>query len=127
MPLPPGARLGPYEIVGAVGAGGMGEIYRARDRLVRDVAIKVLSSQLSDRPELRERFEREAQAISKLNHPYICTLHDVGEAPGPPAAGGEPETIRFLVMEYLEGETLHSGRCCTRCSPAGRPSRASPR
>ena len=92
----PGFRLGPYEIVAPLGAGGMGEVYRARDtRLGRDVAIKVLSEHLSS-PEGRQRFEREAQAISQLSHPHICGLHDVGNQDG----------TEYLVMEYLEGETL---------------------
>ena len=97
MPLASGTKLGPYEITGAIGAGGMGEVYRARDtRLDRIVAIKVLPAHLSDRPELRERFEREAKTIASLNHPHICVLHDIGHQDG----------IDFLVMEYLEGETL---------------------
>jgi hypothetical protein len=97
MALSAGARLGPYEILAPLGAGGMGEVYRARDiRLDRTVAIKVLPSHLSASPELRSRLEREAKAISQLSHPHICTLHDVGR---------EGET-GFLVMEYLEGETL---------------------
>src|SRR5258705_7194703 len=97
MPLGPGARLGPYEIVAAIGAGGMGEVYRARDtRLDRSVAIKILAAHLSSSPELKQRFEREARAISLLNHPHICTLHDIGSQDG----------VDFLVMEYLEGETL---------------------
>src|ERR1017187_4949266 len=97
MPLTSGAKLGPYAIQSAIGAGGMGEVYKARDtRLGRDVAIKVLPQHLSSNPELKERFEREARAISSLNHPRICTLHDVGHQDG----------IDFLVMEYLEGETL---------------------
>jgi Tol biopolymer transport system component len=97
MPLTPGTRLGPYEILAPLGAGGMGEVYRARDtRLGRDVAIKVLPEQLSQAPEVRARFEREARAVSALNHPHICVLHDVGRE-------GE---IDFLVMELLEGETL---------------------
>src|SRR5579872_2644026 len=97
MPLSPSARLGPYEILSAIGAGGMGEVYRARDtRLDRTVAIKVLPAHLSDNPERRERFEREAKAISSLSHPNICPLYDVGHQDG----------IDFLVMEYLEGETL---------------------
>ena len=105
MALTPGMRLGPYEIVGALGAGGMGEIYRARDtRLDRTVAVKVLSDALASDPQLRERFEREARAISALNHPHICALYDVGEAPADPAAGGQP--TQFLVLEYLEGQTL---------------------
>jgi eukaryotic-like serine/threonine-protein kinase len=95
--LSSGARLGPYEIVSPLGAGGMGEVYRAMDtRLGRDVAIKVLSSNLSSSPELRQRFEREARTISQLSHPHICALYDVGRE-------GETE---FLVMEYLDGETL---------------------
>jgi serine/threonine-protein kinase len=93
MPLSNGARLGPYEIVGALGAGGMGEVYKARDtRLDRIVAIKILPPTLAGDPEFRERFDREARTISRLTHPNICTLYDVGE--------------NFLVMEYLEGETL---------------------
>jgi len=95
--LNPGAKLGPYEITGAVGAGGMGEVYRARDtRLNRIVAIKVLPPHLADKPELRERFEREARTIASLNHPHICVLHDIGHQDG----------TDFLVLEYLEGETL---------------------
>jgi Tol biopolymer transport system component/predicted Ser/Thr protein kinase len=97
MAILPGTRLGPYEITSAIGAGGMGEVYRARDaRLNRDVAIKVLPAHLADKPELRERFEREARTIASLNHPHICTLHDIGHQDG----------TDFLVMEYLEGETL---------------------
>jgi eukaryotic-like serine/threonine-protein kinase len=95
--LTPGTKLGPYEIAAPLGAGGMGEVYRARDtRLNRTVAIKVLPMHLADRPELRERFEREARSIASLNHPHICTLHDVGREGG----------TDYLVMEYLEGETL---------------------
>ena len=97
MPLTAGTKLGPYEIAGAIGAGGMGEVYRARDtRLDRIVAVKVLPPRLADNPELRERFEREARAIAALNHPHICVLHDVGRQ----------NDTEFLVMEYLEGETL---------------------
>src|SRR5579863_407468 len=97
MTLTSGAKLGPYEIQSPLGAGGMGEVYRARDtRLDRTVAIKVLPQHLSSNPDLKQRFEREARAISSLNHPRICTLHDVGHQ----------DTIDFLVMEYLEGETL---------------------
>ena len=97
MALTPGTRLGPYEILSQIGAGGMGEVYMARDtRLERFVAVKVLPSHLADSPDLRERFEREARTIAKLNHPHICTLHDIGSQDG----------IDFLVMEYLEGETL---------------------
>ena len=83
MALASGTTLGPYEILASLGAGGMGEVYRARDtRLGRDVAIKVLPSHLSSDPELKERFQREARAISSLNHGHICTLHDVGEHGG---------------------------------------------
>src|SRR5258705_8398614 len=97
MPLSAGTRLGPYEILAPIGAGGMGEVYRARDtRLDRTVAIKILPAHLSDRPEARERFEREARAISSLNHSNICHLYDVGSQDG----------ISYLVMEYLEGESL---------------------
>ena len=97
MTLSSGSRLGPYEIVGPLGAGGMGEVYKARDtRLQRTVAIKVLPQHLSSSPEVRQRFEREAKTISQLSHPHICALYDVGRE-------GETE---YLVMEYLEGETL---------------------
>ena len=97
MPLAPGTQFGPYEIIAPLGAGGMGEVYRARDtRLGRDVAIKVLPAGLSSDPSLKQRLEREAKAVSKLSHPHICTLHDIGHQDG----------IDFLVMEYLEGETL---------------------
>ncbi len=94
MALSSGTKLGPYEIQSLLGAGGMGEVYRARDtRLGRDVAIKILPPHLSSNPDLRERFEREARAISSLNHPRICTLHDIGHQDG----------ISFLVMEYVQG------------------------
>jgi eukaryotic-like serine/threonine-protein kinase len=97
MAIQVGQRLGPYEVLSAIGAGGMGEVYRARDtRLDRIVAIKVLPPHLADKPELRERFEREARTIASLNHPHICVLHDVGQQDG----------IDYLVMEHLEGETL---------------------
>jgi Tol biopolymer transport system component len=97
VPLARGARLGPYEISGLLGAGGMGEVYRARDtRLERTVALKVLPAEFASEPTLRARFEREARAISALEHPHICTLHDVGEE------GGQA----YLVMEHLEGGTL---------------------
>lgn len=97
MPLSSGTKLGPYEIVSAVGAGGMGEVYRARDsRLDRTVAIKVLSSHHSSDSALRQRFEREARTISKFSHPNICTLHDIGNYDG----------LDYLVMEYIEGESL---------------------
>jgi serine/threonine protein kinase len=97
MTLPSGRSLGPYELVSLLGAGGMGEVYRARDRrLDRIVAVKVLPSALGAKPELRERFEREARAISALSHPNICALYDLGHEDG----------LEYLVMEYLEGETL---------------------
>src|SRR4249919_1889926 len=97
MTLAAGTRFGPYEILAPLGAGGMGEVYRARDtRLGRDVAIKVLPQHLADTPEARARFEREAKAISSLNHPHICTLHDVGRE-------GDQD---YLVMELVEGESL---------------------
>ena len=97
MALTPGTKLGPYQVDSPLGAGGMGEVYRARDtRLGRDVAIKVLPSHLSSDSDLKMRFEREARAISSLQHPHICTLHDVGHQDG----------IDYLVMEFLEGETL---------------------
>ncbi len=97
MALTSGTKLGPYEIQDKLGAGGMGEVYRARDtRLDRTVAIKVLPAQLSADPERKARFQREAKAISALQHPHICVLHDIGTQDG----------VDFLVMEYLEGETL---------------------
>ncbi len=97
MPLTPNTKLGPYEIVSLLGAGGMGEVYRARDtRLDREVAIKVLPQHLSRSPEFKQRFEREAKSISQLTHPNICTLHDVGHHEG----------TDYLVMELLEGESL---------------------
>ena len=83
MALADGTRLGRYEILSPIGAGGMGEVYRAKDtRLDRTVAIKVLPAHLSSDAELRQRFEREAKAVSSLNHPHICTLHDIGQQDG---------------------------------------------
>lgn len=97
MPLASGTRLGPYEIVERLGAGGMGEVYRARDtRLERTVAIKILPQEISADPVRKQRFEREAKTISSLNHPNICTLHDIGWQDG----------VDYLVMECVEGETL---------------------
>ncbi len=97
MTIATGARLGPYEILSPLGAGGMGEVYRARDtRLDRIVAIKVLPDHLAANTELRQRFEREARAVSSLNHPHICTLHDIGQQDG----------LDYLVMELIEGESL---------------------
>src|SRR4029077_19542928 len=97
MPLAPGTKLGPYEIVSPLGAGGMGEVYRARDtRLDRTVAIKILPAQFSADRVHKQRLEREAKTISQLNHPNICVLHDIGHQ----------DEIDYLVMECLEGETL---------------------
>ena len=97
MSLITGRRLGPYEILGLIGAGGMGEVYKGRDtRLDRTVAIKVLPGDLSADPNRRARFEREAKTIAGLSHPHICTLHDVGEDAG----------SLFIVMEHLDGATL---------------------
>src|SRR5450755_1185578 len=97
MALTSGTKLGPYEIIAPLGAGGMGEVYQARDtRLERTVAIKILPSHLSDDAMRRQRFEREAKAVSSLNHPHICTLYDIGRQDG----------IDFIVMEYVEGVTL---------------------
>ena len=97
MALTSGTKLGPYEIIIPLGAGGMGEVYQARDtRLDRTVAIKILPAHLSDDAGRRQRFEREAKAISSLNHPHICTLYDIGRQDG----------VDFIVMEYVEGVTL---------------------
>src|SRR5713101_1038788 len=99
MTLSAGIKLGPYEIQSPLGAGGMGEVYRARDtRLDRTVAVKILPTRLSDNPQAKQRFEREARAISSLSHPNICHLYDVGSQ----------DRVDYLVMEYLEGETLAS-------------------
>src|SRR5580704_11942191 len=97
MPLSAGHQLGPYEIAGPLGAGGMGEVYRARDtRLKRDVAVKVLPAEFSRDPERRQRFEQEARAVAALNHPNIVAIYDVGEANG----------VLFLVTELVEGRNL---------------------
>ena len=97
MPFSPGTTLGPYSVTAKIGAGGMGEVYKARDtRLDRTVAIKVLPEHVATDPELKQRFEREAKTVAALSHPHICTLHDIGSQDG----------IDFLVMEYLDGETL---------------------
>ena len=101
MALPPGIRFGPYEIVSTLGAGGMGEVYRARDtRLERTVAIKTLPAQFSSDPVRKQRFEREAKTISSLNHPHICVLYDVGSQDG----------VDYLVMECVDW-----ARCCMKC------------
>ena len=97
MPLTPGDKLGPYEILSPLGVGGMGEVYKARDtRLDRSVAVKVLPEHIAKREDLRARFEREARAVASLNHPNICTLHDIGNQDG----------VIYMVMELMEGETL---------------------
>src|SRR6267142_2803509 len=101
MPLSAGSRIGPYEVVAALGAGGMGEVYLARDtRLERRVAIKVLPADRVASPEARQRFEREAKIVSQLSHPHICALFDIGRH------DSDRGPIDYLVMEYLEGETL---------------------
>src|SRR6516162_2872119 len=97
MSLAPGTKLGPYEILSQIGRGGMGEVYTARDgRLDRTVALKLIPPSLSQNPDLRKRLVTEARAISKLSHPNICTLHDIGNQNG----------TDYLVMEYVEGKTL---------------------
>jgi len=97
MPLTPGSRLRTYEIVSLLGAGGMGEVYKAKDlKLGRDVAIKVLREDLASDPDRLRRFEQEARAASSLNHPNIVTIHDIGEHEG----------TRYIAMEYVEGKTL---------------------
>jgi serine/threonine protein kinase len=99
MTLAAGTLLGTYEITGVLGSGGMGEVYRGRDtRLDRPVALKVLPAALAADPRFRQRFDREARVISRLNHPQICTVYDIGEAQG----------VSFLVMELVEGETLRA-------------------
>jgi len=111
--LTPGIRFGPYEIGEPIGSGGMGEVYRARDaRLDRVVALKVLPTALGADSQALQRFEREAQAIAALNHPNICTIHDVGEAP-------DSSRTRFIVMELLEGETLRQRLSRGPLDPAG--------
>ena len=97
MALEPGIKLGPYEIIEQAGAGGMGEVYKAKDtRLDRIVAVKVLPATFALNDDIKQRFEREAKTISSLNHPNICTLYDVGKQDG----------LDYLVMEFIEGETL---------------------
>ena len=97
MPLSTGDKLGPYEIVSPIGAGGMGEVYKARDtRLDRTVAVKVLPEEIAKREDLRARFEREARAVASLNHPNICSLFDIGRH----------EEKSYMVMELVDGETL---------------------
>src|SRR5499433_3711100 len=108
MALTPGSRLGPYEILSLLGAGGMGEVYRARDtRLKREVAIKVLPASFSADPDRLRRFEHEAQAAGSLNHPNITAVYDVGTHEGAP----------YVVSELLEGETLRTALAGGRLSP----------
>src|SRR5215472_7578829 len=100
MALAAGSKLGPYEIVSAIGAGGMGEVYKARDtRLERNVAVKVLPTHLSASPEVRQRFEREAKTISQLSHPHICALYDVGNQDG----------VEYLVMSTSRERRWRNG------------------
>ncbi|MEJ2422813.1 MAG: serine/threonine-protein kinase, partial [Acidobacteriota bacterium] len=113
MTLTKGSKLGPYEIIDPLGAGGMGEVYRAKDtRLDREVAVKVLPSDLAANPEFKQRFEREAKTVSSLSHPHICALYDIGREDG----------IDYLVMELLEGETL-AERLKRGALPAGQVQR----
>jgi eukaryotic-like serine/threonine-protein kinase len=108
MSVSAGARLGPYEIQSLIGAGGMGEVYQARDtRLDRSVALKVLRREVSADPERRARFEREAKTVASLNHPHIVTLHSVEEDAG----------VRFLTMELVEGEGLDQLLTAPRAFP----------
>src|SRR3989442_402090 len=101
MPLPAGARIGPYEIVEPVGSGGMGDVYRARDaRLRRDVAIKVLPDEFAHDPDRRARFQREAEALAALNHPNIAAVYGIEDAGG----------VSAIVLEFVDGETLEHDR-----------------
>jgi serine/threonine protein kinase/Tol biopolymer transport system component len=130
MALSPGTRFGPYEIIELAGSGGMGEVYKARDsRLERTVAIKILPAHASANPDLKQRFEREAQAVANLKHPNICVLHDIGrEDPSPGSGQGGTD---FIVMEYLQGETLadriarERGRPASSGASAARPASGS--
>jgi serine/threonine protein kinase len=109
--LTTGTRIGPYEVTGLLGAGGMGEVYKARDtRLGRTVAIKVLADNVAADPELKQRFEREARTLAALSHPHICPVFDVGTEQG----------IDFLVMEYLEGEKTRMPRGTGKTKFCGR-------
>jgi serine/threonine protein kinase len=111
MPLAAGTRLGPYEILASLGAGGMGEVYRARDtRLGRDVAVKIVPPGVADNALALARFEREARAVAALSHPNILTIYDCGQA----TVSGQ--TLTYSVMELLEGETLRE-RLTTNSSP----------
>ena len=107
MSLAPGARLGAYEILSLLGAGGMGEVYRARDtRLNRDVAIKVLPEAFVHDADRLARFKREAQVLASLNHPHICALYHIDEAPNPQSRIPNPDRVQFLVLELVDGPTL---------------------
>src|SRR5215471_6567540 len=102
MALAPNTHLGPYEILQPIGAGGMGQVYKARDtRLNRDVAIKVLPAHSADDSQSQARFDREMRAVAALNHPNVCTIHDVGKYSGPTS------DVPYMVMELLEGETVY--------------------
>ena len=109
MPLGPGARLGPYEILSALGAGGMGEVYRARDtRLKRDVALKILPESFASDPDRLARFQREAEVLASLNHPHIAAIYGVEDADG----------VRALVLELVDGETLAEAAITVDICPA---------
>jgi len=121
MTLSAGTRLGPYEVLGLLGAGGMGEVYRARDpRLGREVAVKVLSGDVASDPERLARFEREARAVAALSHPNVLTVFDVGTRPAGDTAGGSvgAAAVPYVVTELLEGETLRE--LVSRRSPTQR-------
>ena len=133
MSLSAGARLGPYEIVAPIGAGGMGEIYKAIDtRLNRTVAIKVMPPHFADNSEMRQRFDREARTIAGLSHPNICTLHDIGRLRVEPgtadqgAVAGAGSEVDFLVLEYLEGETLADRLAGSKSRAGSQPSLSLP-
>ena len=129
MALNPGTRLGAYEIVSAIGAGGFGEVYKARDtRLDRNVAIKVLPAYLSARQDLRERFEREARTVSMLNHRHICVLHDIGVQNnvhflvmeyGLPTLSTNPNRLRFMCKVFRFPEPSFRSRLAAGTNPAG--------
>ena len=120
-----GEMLGPYRVQEKLGEGGMGEVYRARDsRLDRTVAIKLLTPRLASDPEFRERFDREARAVSQLAHANICTLYDVGEVP---RAGTHAPGPPFLVMEYLEGRNVGGAPCPRTARDRGSPATLPPR
>ena len=124
MPLTAGARLGAYEIVSALGAGGMGEVYRARDtKLGRDVAIKILPDAFSHDPDRLARFQREAQLLAALNHPHIAGIHGLEDAD--PSTGSGQAAVRFLVLEFVDGESL-AERLAAGALPVAAPARKNP-